>query len=183
MKSELRIKFLQNLNQKKKDEGFTLLELLVVIIIVGILAAIALPSFFTHINKAREAEAIEYIGIMNRAQQVYYTEHATFTSNIAELALGINSQTTNYKYIISNIASNPVLGVTNQAQPMITDTSIKAYIGGVNLNTVMVNEAASLTILCKANQAIGVSGAPTGNETIVYNANGPTCPNNYSPVH
>ncbi|HBB34438.1 MAG TPA: hypothetical protein DC064_22270, partial [Cyanobacteria bacterium UBA9273] len=69
MKIELKAKYLQYLNQKKQDEGFTLIELLVVIIIIGILSAIALPSFLNQANKAKESEAKQYTGSMNRAQQ------------------------------------------------------------------------------------------------------------------
>ena len=78
MKTELKAKYVQHLlNKKKNNEGFTLIELLVVIIIIGILSAIALPSFLNQANKARQAEAETYVGSMNRAQQAEYLEENT----------------------------------------------------------------------------------------------------------
>ncbi|OBQ26060.1 MAG: pesticin, partial [Aphanizomenon flos-aquae MDT14a] len=83
MKTELKAKFLQHLVGKKKDDqGFTLIELLVVIIIIGILSAIALPSFLNQAKKARQSEAKTYVGSMNRGQQAFYTENDAFTSSV-----------------------------------------------------------------------------------------------------
>jgi type IV pilus assembly protein PilA len=86
MKSTFTAKYLQHLSSKKKNnEGFTLIELLVVIIIVGVLAAIALPSFLNQIGKARGSEAKSTLGTMNRSQQAYRLENNTFATDIADL--------------------------------------------------------------------------------------------------
>lgn len=198
MKLEFQAKLLQHLNKKKgSEEGFTLIELLVVIIIIGILAAIALPSFLNQANKAKQAEAKTYIGSMNRAQQAFYLENNFMTAfddgkGFGALGLGIATKTVNFTYSIDGgateapsppVPNSPANQVTNQARPLAG--SLKAYIGGVQLGTIAAtSEATTLAVMCEANQALGIAGAADGTETAIYDPQGsPSCPDPaYKPV-
>jgi type IV pilus assembly protein PilA len=77
---------LQKLRNRIGDEkGFTLIELLVVILIIGILAAIAIPSFISQKDKAGDASAKSYARNMQTAQETYFTDNNTYATTLAAL--------------------------------------------------------------------------------------------------
>lgn len=146
MKTSLKANLLKHLVAKKEEGGFTLIELLVVIIIIGILAAIALPSFLNQANKARQSEAKTYVGSMNRGQQAYRLENPVFAPEFVDLAIGIPQTTTYYEYSIDDAG---VGGATAFAEP--TDIALKTYVGGVQLTEGDADQdATTLAILCES---------------------------------
>jgi type IV pilus assembly protein PilA len=71
-----RINMLYRLRQRSKEEGgFTLIELLVVILIIGILAAIAIPSFLSQKSKATDSSAKELARTAQTTAETYATDH------------------------------------------------------------------------------------------------------------
>ena len=65
--------------------GFTLLELIVVIIIIGILATLGFTQYTKVIEKGRTAEAKTILGQLRNAEIVYYQEHGAYTGTIGDL--------------------------------------------------------------------------------------------------
>jgi len=168
MKSDFKAKFLQHMIEKKQDKGFTLIELLVVIIIIGILSAIALPSFLNQANKAKESESKQYIGSMNRSQQAYYLEKNTFGSDVSLLGLGVKTSTTNYTYTINGTGASSVV---NTSYSNNTNT-IRSHIGGVGtgFTNATSGEATTLAALCQQ-----VKPATTDSSKVSFSTNGPSC--------
>jgi type IV pilus assembly protein PilA len=63
----------------KKQQGFTLIELMIVVAIIGILAAIALPAYKTYTNKAKFTEVISATQSIKAAAEVCYATEGVYT--------------------------------------------------------------------------------------------------------
>ncbi len=183
MKLEFQAKFLQHLNKKKQqEEGFTLIELLVVIIIIGILAAIALPSLLSQVNKGKQAEAKQNVGALNRAQQAFFLENDGFATDVPSAGIGIKTQTVNYFYSVTQTGA--ALGVNGLPQAVnnvgsALGNTLKSYVGQnfTSVGDTLTSEVLTLGFVCETDE-IGPPGATRAIGEQV--ANGATaCPTGY----
>ena len=121
--------FLAIKSQGKKARGFTLIELLVVVILLGVLAAISLPTLLGQIAKGRQAEARAALGLINRAQQGYRYEKGTF-GRLSDLSLEAATISLKF-YTISEVGAPPnAFGVAYRADAVPEfGNDIKNYAG------------------------------------------------------
>jgi type IV pilus assembly protein PilA len=133
--------------------GFTIVELLVVIIIVGLLSALALPSYLSQAAKARGSEAKSNLGALNRSQQSYRWETNKFASSILLLDVKLSGKFYNYNIVSGDSTDTQAITITKQ-------DGLKA-----SSSAVTQNGDQFLQIICESQdiQANNTSGTiPTG---------------------
>jgi type IV pilus assembly protein PilE len=69
------------MKKRMNQQGFTLMELMVVIVIVAILAAVAVPLYINYVKDAKRTEAKGAIAAVISAQQVYFQANGTYLSD------------------------------------------------------------------------------------------------------
>ena len=90
--------------KKRKDQGFTLIELMIVVAIIGILAAIAIPNFIKFQARSKQSEAKSNLKALFTAQQSYFQEHDKFETQLN--LIGFAPERGNrYAYYNGNTAS------------------------------------------------------------------------------
>lgn len=75
------------MKNKNTQKGFTLIELMIVVAILGILSAIALPSYSRYIEKSRRTDAKVELLRVAQLQESYFAQNLSYANSIAQLKL------------------------------------------------------------------------------------------------
>ncbi len=124
--------------------GFTLLEMMTVLVIGGILAAISAPYFLSRAAAARQAEGKMLVSTLNRAQQAFYTQNAKFSPNVDGLALSLTSK--NYTLVTTPSADGQATG--NFATSKYP--TLRSYVGMTAVTADATGNQTMQSILCEA---------------------------------
>ena len=125
-----------------REAGFTLLELLIVVIIVGILASVAIPQFTRATDRTREAEGRNALDSVLTAESAYYQDRGTFTGLLSELLVNIP--------VMTNWTPPAFSGVTGVVCTVQVNGNASGPPGGHNhsthIITGIINNAGSKTV-------------------------------------
>ena len=147
---------------KKLMKGFTLIELMIVVAIIGILAAIAIPNFIKFQARSKQSEAKANLKAMFTAEKAFYQEKDRFSSLVGEV--GFSPERNNrYAYFMDSgsVTQDVRTGTTASTATTATSISADAFKGYTPYTTI-----AALTTTCGG----VVGGAGTG--TFVGEAQG-----------
>jgi type IV pilus assembly protein PilE len=113
--------------------GFTLIELMIVVAVIGILAAIAYPSYQDSLRKSRRADAYTSLLSLQMDQEKYRANNTTYAADIATLG---SSATSDEGYYTIAITASSASGFTATASA-VTGTS---QAGDTGCGTITINQ-------------------------------------------
>lgn len=128
------------MRSSKKQTGFTLIEVMIVVAIIGIISAIAYPSYMEHVRKTRRADGQIKLQELAQLQESYFARNLTYAANLSGLLGGslntVESDEGFYNVTVSAVTgpaggaclgtrASPCASYTLQAVPKTGTSQIK----------------------------------------------------------
>jgi type IV pilus assembly protein PilA len=143
----------------KEESGFTLIELLVVMLIIGILAAIAIPTFFNQREKARDAGAKEMAHTAQVAVETYATDNNGSYTAVDPAALNAID---NSLALAAGTPAKPFLSTASAPTDTTWTVTVTSPTG--NTFTISRNATGALSYDCTVPAGNNRAGCPTGDK-------------------
>ncbi|OED35374.1 hypothetical protein AB834_04605 [PVC group bacterium (ex Bugula neritina AB1)] len=120
----------------KNNRGFTMIEVLMVVLVVGILASLAMPQYTKVVEKAKMSEAKTVLSAIRTAEGVYFMEYDAYTDDLTKLDLDEGIYTSSGRLFDYTI---DVLGTVGHANFSFTITAER--LGGAFAGSTMIMSA------------------------------------------
>ena len=152
-------------SRQRTRKGFTLVELAVVIVIIGVLAAFGVPRFLQSVEKSKASEAFNYLTAIQSAEERYLAQNGTYASTISSLDVTLPAP--QYFTVPSTITVTPDSAGNPGWSLMLTRNSNSSYAYTVNWTQNGFDTSSTSTIMtypqiCPVTVSSGSSSSSSG---------------------
>jgi len=150
-------------NKNRSQAGFSLVELMVVVAIIGILASLAIPSIGKYMAKARQSEAKTQLASLYTAEKAFYAEYTAYHSAFGALGYSPEGK---LRYVVGFAAAGTPADASNGYNPAAALAGAQAAIDTLGYCTTAVTMTNGCMILQGANGVNPTTAVLPGTTTL-----------------
>ena len=139
-------------------KGFTLVELAVVIVIIGVLAAFGVPRFLVSVERSKAAEAFSYLSAIRDAQERYEAQNGTYASDVTTLDISFSAPT---YFTVGTVAAGTTGSLQDSWTLTLTRVGASAGYGAYTVTFTQSGYDATNSTIPAVINPMGTSGAST----------------------
>lgn len=147
-------------NKNRSQAGFSLVELMVVVAIIGILASLAIPSIGKYMAKARQSEAKTQLASLYTAEKAFFAEYSAYHSAFGALGYSPEGK---LRYVVGYAAAGTPADQTNGYNPATALAGVQAQINTLGYCTTAVTMTNGCMMLQGADGANPTTALLPGN--------------------